>query len=170
MITTRIPVFLIVLTVFILSDSRTAYSDHLCDKVCDEDDPSKCWLACPVTCDGNCSVDIKVNGSNNPASIPWGTSADLSWISSNVSFCTASGDWSGSKPVTGSGATVTLNEVRTYNYFLACTDDSASDIVQVTVNPPIPSVPNASVSKPDYCVTGPSATVNWAYFDPSGSP
>src|SRR3989344_9463807 len=33
-----------------------------------------------------------------------------------------------------------------------------------------PSAPNVSVNLPNYCTTGPSATVNWGYSDPGGSP
>ena len=33
-----------------------------------------------------------------------------------------------------------------------------------------PTVSNVSVNLPNYCTTGPSATVNWGYSDPGGSP
>ena len=33
-----------------------------------------------------------------------------------------------------------------------------------------PTVSNVSVNIPNYCTTGPSATVNWGYSDPGGSP
>lgn len=34
----------------------------------------------------------------------------------------------------------------------------------------MPVISNVSVTIPDYCVMGPSSTVNWDYSDPSGSP
>jgi len=48
----------------------------------------------------NCAptVDIKANNSDGPISIPYNTSATLSWTATGFNSCTASGGWSGSKP------------------------------------------------------------------------
>jgi hypothetical protein len=115
-------------------------------------------------------VDIKANGSDGPININWNTSANLSWTSANVSSCNASGDWSGGKSLSGSESIGNLTNPRTYNYTLTCTGGSASDNVQVILDPPIPTTSNVSVTMPNYCVVGPSATVGWDYSDPSGSP
>lgn len=36
--------------------------------------------------------------------------------------------------------------------------------------PPTPTASNVIVTQPDYCVSGPAATVNWTYSDPGASP
>lgn len=44
----------------------------------------------------------------------------------------------------------------------------------MTINAAIPPAPddpsNVSVTQPNYCISGPAATVNWTYSDPSGAP
>ena len=115
----------------------------------------------------NPSVDIKANNSNGPITINWNTSTNLSWTSNDVSSCNASGDWSGSKSTSGSQSTGNLNQVKTYSYTLTC---NPSDSVSVVVSAPVPSASSVTVTQPDYCVSGPAATVAWTYSDPSGSP
>jgi len=59
----------------------------------------------------NCApptVDVKANGSDGPISIPYNTSATLSWTAANANSCTASGGWSGSRP-TGPAWPATTN-------------------------------------------------------------
>jgi len=82
------------------------------------------------------SVILRANGSTNSIAIPANTAADLSWNSSDLGnnpICTASGDWSGSKPVSGSESTGDLSSDKNYN--LSCTGSSgtASDSVQVNI-------------------------------------
>jgi hypothetical protein len=120
------------------------------------------------------SVDIKANGSDGPINIQFGSSATLSWTSSNTNdSCVASGDWSGPKPANGSESTGNLTSSK--NYILTCSGLSShyspvSDNVQVNVNPPPPTTSNVTVTVPDYCTTGPSAWVSWDFSDPSGGP
>ncbi|OGN22557.1 MAG: hypothetical protein A2918_02235 [Candidatus Yanofskybacteria bacterium RIFCSPLOWO2_01_FULL_42_49] len=48
-----------------------------------------------------------------------------------------------------------------------------SDFCTVTVDPPPPSIPSVSditVTEPNYCISGPAATVGWTYSDPGGGP
>ena len=48
---------------------------------------------------------------------------------------------------------------------------TVQDSVSVNVLAPVPNNPsNITVAQPNYCVSGPSATVAWTFFDPSGSP
>ncbi|MBI4158036.1 MAG: PKD domain-containing protein [Candidatus Yanofskybacteria bacterium] len=119
--------------------------------------------ACPVP-----SVDINAN----PSTINWNQSSALSWSSSNATSCNASGDWSGSKPLSGSESTGNLIQVRTHTYTLTCSVawGSGQDTASVVVNPPIPITSSVSVVAPNYCTTGPSITANWSFSDPSGSP
>ena len=94
--------------------------------------------SCPYGCDGDiCNtsppdpvVDLKADGSDGPITILSGTSATLSWTSANVASCTASGDWSGEKALSGSESTGSLVSSKTY--VLAC--DAVSDSVTVNVN------------------------------------
>ena len=79
------------------------------------------------------TVDLKANGSNGPITIPSGSSADLSWTSTNATSCNASGDWSGSKNISGgSQSTGSLNSNSLYS--LTCTGSGGADSDSVTVN------------------------------------
>lgn len=120
------------------------------------------------------SVDMKANNSNGPITLNWNSSANLSWTSSSAGSCTKSGDWSGSATpnIPGSQSTGSLTNPKTYNYTLGCSGNgSSSDTVQVILNQPVPNTPtNVTITEPDYCQSGPAATVSWTYSDPSGSP
>ena len=63
----------------------------------------------------------------------WNNGSTLSWTSTNATSCTASGAWSGSKPLSGSASTGRLRATKTY--ILTCTNSggaSASSMVTVT--------------------------------------
>ena len=87
------------------------------------------------------TVDIKANNSDGPVTVAYRdrNSLNLSWTSTNADSCTASGDWSGSKAISGS-QTISLSQVRTYTFTLTCQNNtsgnSASDSVQVTLLAP----------------------------------
>jgi len=66
-----------------------------------------------------------VSLSVSPASIAAGTSATLTWSSTNATACTASGAWSGTEAATGS-QTVTPGVVGTYSYVLTCAGNGGS--------------------------------------------
>jgi hypothetical protein len=87
------------------------------------------------------SVDLKVNGSDGPINVNYGTSLNLTWTSSNANSCNASGAWSGTKSLTGSETISNLN-VGNYTFTLTCTgpSGSASDSVNVRINANMPSV------------------------------
>lgn len=92
---------------------------------------------CPV------SVDLKANSSDGPITVSYKSNVNLSWVSENASSCEASGDWSGTRAVSGS-QTVQMNEVKTYTFTLTCQDSAGSktetDSVTVEVNPIPPTV------------------------------
>jgi hypothetical protein len=85
-------------------------------------------------------VDLKINGSDGPITIPYNTSATLSWTSSNVNYCYGFGDWSGQKLTSGSESTGNL--ISSKNYVLTCYGDfgSTTDNVTVYVSSPTLSV------------------------------
>ena len=78
------------------------------------------------------TIDIKANCSNGPITIPYNTSASLTWNSSNADSCYASGAWSGTKALSGSQSTGSLTSSRTYT--LTCTGPAGSASDSVTVN------------------------------------
>jgi hypothetical protein len=88
------------------------------------------------------SVDLKANGSNGPITLYYKDYVTLSWTSENAVSCSASGDWSGLKPTSGSESPQ-LNYVRTYTFTLTCQNASgqtAQDSVQVVVKAKPPTV------------------------------
>jgi len=87
-------------------------------------------------------VDLKANGSDGPISVPYtNRTINLSWTSQYADTCTASGDWSGSKLISGSES-ITLSQVRTYTFTLTCrnntTGNTSIDSVQATLSVPNP--------------------------------
>jgi len=79
------------------------------------------------------TVNIKANGSNGPITIPYNSSADLTWTSENADSCYASNAWSGTKSISGSRSTGNLTSSRTYTITCSGSDGSASDSVTVNV-------------------------------------
>ena len=70
-----------------------------------------------------------------PASITVGGSTTLTWSSTNATFCTASGGWTGPEAVSG---TASVSPVSTTIYTLICTGAAGTSVpasVTVTVNP-----------------------------------
>jgi hypothetical protein len=61
----------------------------------------------------------------NPAIVTTGTSATLTWSSTNATTCVASGSWSGSLPVSGTQS-VTPQQNGNYSYTLTCNGDGGS--------------------------------------------
>ncbi len=76
------------------------------------------------------TVDIKANDSDGPISVNSGTNVTLSWTS-NTGGCSAYGNWTGVKAGNGSE---TVSATTSGFYGLSCV--TASDTVQVNVNPP----------------------------------
>lgn len=125
------------------------------------------------------SVNTKINGTNNAVTINEGATAKLTWDSSNVNSCTASGSWSGEKQLKGE-MTLSGLEAGTKNYSLTCNGDGGSKtdtstlIVKAnstpiseseqTVNPtptPEPTLVSETVSEPEpVSVPEPEATTS----------
>jgi len=89
-----------------------------------------------VSC-ANCpTVDIKADGSDGPVNLEWyiSSSINLSWTSTNVTSCTASGDWNGLKRTIGSEER-NIVAGTTYTYRLTCQglEGSSTDYVIVYV-------------------------------------
>ena len=91
--------------------------------------------------DASDTVDISVGSissptvslSANPTNVVINGSTTLNWSSTNATDCTASGDWSGSKGVSGSQTTNALTVSSTFNLSCSGTAGTANDTVDVTV-------------------------------------
>ncbi len=80
----------------------------------------------------NPTVSLRANNSTGSTTIPYNTSANLTWSSSNTNDCVALGSWSGSKSTSGSQSTGNLTSSKTYN--IECTGSGGSVSDSVTVN------------------------------------
>ncbi len=91
-----------------------------------------------------------------------GSSVTLNWsTTNNPSSCSASGDWSGAKPGTGSFNTGALGSIRPYAYTLNCTNSTGSLDATVNVNV-LPNPPAISLTvNPASILVGNSATISW---------
>jgi hypothetical protein len=88
------------------------------------------------------TADLKANNSDGPIDLYYKDDVTLSWNSQNVVSCTASGDWSGLKSLSGS-ENLQLNTVKNYTFTLTCQNSSgqtAQDSVQVNVKAKPPTV------------------------------
>ncbi len=78
--------------------------------------------------------EVTVNLEANPSTVSLNGSTTLSWQTNNADSCTASGDWSGSKNLSGSE---TIDSLTTDSHFvLSCSNSerSASDSIDVTIS------------------------------------
>jgi len=118
------------------------------------------FKACPI------NVDIKANGSDGPITIPYNSSANLTWTSSNADSCTASGAWSGTKPTSGSGSTGSLTSSKTYNINCSGPEGSSSDSVTVNISENNPPIADAGPNKEIYETE--SIILEGSGYDPDG--
>ena len=99
-----------------------------------------------------------------PTSIQGGQSATLTWSSTNATDCTASGSWSGDRPVSGTASTGTLNTAGVYSYTLTCTGPSgsaaASALLTVTSN--FVPAPDCGVGFPTVALVGTNASATFS--------
>ncbi len=92
------------------------------------------------------TVDLKINSSDNPAAIPSGTAASISWTATSTTSCTASGSWSGAKNATGSESTGNISSTQTYTLSCSGPGGNASDTVSISVFNPSVSLDSATIS------------------------
>src|SRR5262249_44068298 len=77
------------------------------------------------------STSPSVSLTASPRGVAPGGTTTLTWSSANVSSCTASGGWSGSKALSGSETSAALNSDQTYT--LACTGSNGNASMATTV-------------------------------------
>src|SRR5690348_13984888 len=85
-----------------------------------------------------------VSLSASPGSVSKGAASMLSWSSTNVTSCTASGGWSGTMTTSGSKSTGALTSSKAYT--LACSGSGGSVSRSVTVNVTTPVVVSGGAS------------------------
>jgi uncharacterized repeat protein (TIGR01451 family) len=90
------------------------------------------------------SVQIKANSYDSPVTVSYNTAVELTWSSTNSTSCEASGDWSGTKAISG---TETINNVTSSkNYIITCTGTGGSASAKMVIN--ITNIPTSlSISK-----------------------
>ncbi len=90
--------------------------------------------------------------SASPSSIASGSSAILTWSSTNATSCTASGAWSGGKSTSGSQTITNLQSSGTYK--LTCTGTGGSTAHSVSISVTIPTSTQTTTSTPASGSTG----------------
>lgn len=80
------------------------------------------------------TVDLKINGSDGPITFEALAGYNATWATNFANSCTASGSWSGGKPISGSESFTDVPR-GTYTYTLTCdgAGGQTSDAVQVNV-------------------------------------
>lgn len=128
-------------------------------------DPSPVWNVVPRANPGSTAPSVTLTAS--PATVSSGGNATLTWSSTNSSSCTATGGWSGSKPLNGSEPV--NNITQTTSYTLTCSGSggpAAQRTVTVSVGSPPPPptpTPTATLSaSPTSVQSGGSTTLTWS--------
>ena len=107
-----------------------------------------------------------VNLSASPTTIGQNGSTTLTWSSSDATGCTASGDWSGSKAVSGSQLVSGLAIDSQFNLVCNGPGGSVNDTVSVTVTAPRPAL-SFSASPTTIAQNG-STTLTWSSSNATG--
>ena len=114
------------------------------------------------------SVDLRINGSNGPVNVPYNGSIELTWYSSSVTSCSASGGWSGTKAVSGSESKSDLTSSKTYTINCTGSGGSVSDSVSVNVGGESDMDPVADAGSDRTVYEDRTVTLNGSGYDPDG--
>ncbi|MCC7436636.1 hypothetical protein IT402_02045 [Candidatus Nomurabacteria bacterium] len=110
------------------------------------------------------AVQASVSLTASPMSLFSGNAATLSWVSSNVTSCTASGGWSGSKPTNSTyphESTGALSSTTTFRIDCTGAYGSAFDQKTVTVLTAGPGITVELTATPDRINSGETSTLTW---------
>jgi hypothetical protein len=108
---------------------------------------------------------VIVNLSVLPTQIVAGNAASLTWSTSNAGACTASGSWSGSKPLVGNAvSTQTLTTAGVYTFTLTCTGTgSTSGVGSATLTvTPAPAAVAGFMASPTSIQTNQATLLSWS--------
>jgi lysophospholipase L1-like esterase len=95
----------------------------------------------------------------SPSSVAIGSSAQLSWSSTNASSCMASGGWSGAKGTSGTAASANLFANATFTLTCTGTGGTASDSKSVNV---IPAPTVSLTASPSSIASGSATQLSWS--------
>ncbi len=95
----------------------------------------------------------------SPSSVAIGSSAQLSWSSTNASSCTASGGWSGAKGTSGTASSANLFANATFTLTCTGTGGTASDSKSVNV---IPAPTVSLTASPSSIASGSATQLSWS--------
>ena len=87
------------------------------------------------------------------SSITVGNSVDLTWTPTNTISCSASGDWNGTKTLSGSENLV-LSDVKTYTFTLTCRGEDPQNTTSKSIDVEVSSIDSSDIyseDKPSYC-------------------
>ena len=86
-------------------------------------------------------------------SIAVSSSVDLTWTTTNTVSCSASGDWNGSKSLSGSENLI-LSDVKTYTFTLTCRGEDPQNIISKSIDVEVSSINGSDIyseDKASYC-------------------
>ena len=87
------------------------------------------------------------------SSITVGNSVDLTWSTTNTISCSASGDWDGTKSLSGSENLV-LSDVKTYTFTLTCRGEVPQNTTSKSIDVEVSSIDSSDIyseDKASYC-------------------
>jgi uncharacterized repeat protein (TIGR01451 family) len=123
---------------------------------------------CPSVTYPTPTVDLKANGYDGSITIPYNSSAILSWTSNNANYCVASGAWSGTKAISGSESTGNLiSGPKTYTLTCYGSGGSASDSVTIYLQQVLGAVSLSIQKKVRNLSDGQTQYFDSIYADPS---
>jgi len=115
----------------------------------------------PYPFNGSVEPSPTVSLSANPDTVLEQGTSTLSWSTTNATSCTASGDWSGSRPVSGDQQVGPLNSNRSYS--LTCSGDggTSADTANITIQTSQPAPGVELSANPDSVNDGDFTVVDW---------
>lgn len=138
--------------------------------------PPNCWYERTYECScgrlvcepepGEAFVDLKINSQDGPVSVSSGATLTLTWTSFGVDNCFASGNWFGTRPLSGKEAMTApkVSAPTELTYTLECTSSTGiktRDYVKVTVAPSVASIKVVSPNGGETWHLGTKQTVKW---------
>ena len=90
---------------------------------------------------------------SSSSSIAVGNSVDLTWTTTNTISCSASGDWNGTKTLSGSENLV-LSDVKTYTFTLTCRGEDPQNTTSKSIDVEVSSIDGSDIyseDKTSYC-------------------
>lgn len=118
-------------------------------------------LILPGACNSSPTPTPTLTFTATPSTIVSGATSTLAWVSTNVTSCTASNGWSGTKALSGSES---VSPTATTTYALNCTGPNGPVLKSVTVNvtPTTPGAPTLTLTAtPTTVQVGATSTLAW---------